>query len=283
MIEINIDPTMFTLGPLVISWHGFFSAFGLAIGLWLAMRLAVERRIDEAINTLALPAVIGGILGARVLFVLENWWLFADRPLAAFAINEGGISVYGAVFGGSLAAWLATRFLRPPAPDTEEGDAAPSTRSFPVAKLADLAALGLIFGQGLGRIGDIINGEHHGKDAVDFPLSVSYTHPNTLGELGVPVHLAVGYEMVYDLVVGFGLILLLKHQPKDGVVYLAYLFLYGLGRLVIGFYRRDTLVMDGLGMAQVIGLITMLIVLPWLMWHFRTRPPDRAQRRRAGR
>ena len=136
MIEINIDPTMFTLGPLVISWHGFFSAFGLAIGLWLAMRLAVERRIDEAINTLALPAVIGGILGARVLFVIENWWLFADRPLAAFAINEGGISVYGAVFGGSLAAWLATRFLRPPAPDTEEGDAAPSTRSFPVAKLA---------------------------------------------------------------------------------------------------------------------------------------------------
>ncbi|MFN8536958.1 MAG: prolipoprotein diacylglyceryl transferase family protein [Thermomicrobiales bacterium] len=48
------------------------------------------------------------------------------------------------------------------------------------------------------RIGDVINGEHHGTH-YDGVLSVAYTHPNTLGERGVPVHLAVGYEMILDL------------------------------------------------------------------------------------
>ena len=186
MIPINIDPNMFSIGPMLITWHGFFSAVGLGVGLWLTANMvaAASKTVTaDDVYSIALWAVPGGIVGARLLYVLENAYLFANNPLGMFAINEGGISIYGAVIGGTLAGAIYC-----------------SRSHKPLAMLADRAMIGLLLGQGIGRIGDIINGEHHGREAFDFPFSVVYTHPNTLGERGLPVHLAVGYELVYDLV-----------------------------------------------------------------------------------
>jgi phosphatidylglycerol:prolipoprotein diacylglycerol transferase len=265
LIDIHLDPNMLALGPLLITWHGVFSAVGLGIGLWLIVALVRSSPVTaDDVYSVAMPAVLGGIVGARVLFVLENLSLFTDRPLGVLAINEGGISIYGAVIGGSLAGWVYAQMTKRP-----------------VAYLADRAAIGLIVGQGIGRIGDIINGEHHGAPAPDFPLSVTYTHPATLGQLGEPVHLAVGYELVYDLLVGWLLFLLLKRQHRDGLVYVSYVFLYGLGRLWVGFFRQDVIVVAasptgdvGLGMAQALGVLSMVIAIPWLLW-LRSQPARR--------
>ena len=268
MIEINIDPTMIAVGPLLITWHGFFSAVGLGFGLWLVSWLVRGSAVTvDDIYTGAIPAVIGGIVGARLLFVLENWWLFVDRPLGVLAINEGGISIYGAVIGGSLG-----------------GLAYALTSKRPIAFIADRAAIGLMVGQGLGRIGDIINGEHHSRAAEGLPWSVTYTHPNTLAEPGVPVHLAVGYELVYDLLAALTLFWFLKHQPRHGLTYVAYLFLYGVGRLGTGFYRKDLVVAAGLGMAQLIAIASITVAVAWffLLWRS-ARQPSRAERRREGR
>lgn len=264
MIEINIDPRLFALGPLLITWHGFFSAVGLGAGLWLIIAMVRTSNVTaDDVYAVAMPAVLGGIVGARALFVLENLQLFTDRPLSVIAINEGGISIYGAVLGGSLAGWIYARFT-----------------GRPVAYLADRAAIGLVVGQGLGRIGDIINGEHHGTPAPGFPLSVTYTHPATLAELGVPVHLAVGYELVYDLLLAGALYLFLKRQSRSGFVYVAYLFLYGLGRLSVGFFRQDVIVLAasptgdiGLGMAQALGVVSMVVAVPWYLWLSRRPGP----------
>ncbi len=263
MIPISIDPTMFSIGPLTITWHGFFSAVGLAIGLWFTARLVRGTGItDDDVYSVAMAAVPGGIVGARLLFVLENWHLFADRPLGIFAINEGGISIYGAVIGGSIAGAILARRMK-----------------LPVAALADRAALGLLVGEGIGRIGDIINGEHHGREAPGLPWSISYNHPNTLGELGVPVHPAVAYEMVWDLVMVGLLYLLLRRQPRPGLTYVGYLFVYSLGRFWVGFFRKDTIVLPaspagdiGLGMAQTIAVILMMVSIPWFFSLLRKRP-----------
>ncbi len=254
MIEINIDPNMFSLGPLLITWHGFFSAVGLAAGLWLTAKLVEGTRVTaDDVYSVAMAAVPGGIVGARLLFVMENWHLFADRPLGILAINEGGISIYGAVIGGSIAGALLTRFLK-----------------LPVALLADRAAIGLIVGEAIGRIGDIINGEHHGREAEGLPWSVTYTHPQTLGEPGVAVHPAVAYEMVWDLAMGALLYWFLRRQPRSGLTYVAYLFVYSVGRLWTGFFRKDTIVLPasptgdaGLGMAQLIAVVLIAVSIPW--------------------
>ena len=265
MIEINIDPTMFTLGPLLVTWHGFFSAVGMAVGIWLIARMVQGSAVTpDDIYTVSLAAVPGGIVGARLLFVLENWRLFANNPLHILAINEGGISIYGGVIGGSLAAWLFARYTKRP-----------------VAFLADRGAIGLIIGQGIGRIGDIINGEHHGREASNLPWSVTYTHPNTLGEIGVPVQPAVGYEMVYDLVAGLVLYWFLRRQPREGMTYVAYLFLYALGRLWVGFYRKDMMFAAGLGLAQSIAVVMLLVSGAWFLWLLQgPRQTTRAERRR---
>ena len=79
MITIGIDPTI-ELGPVSLAWHGMTIAAGLATGGWLAARYARERRLDSD-EILSLVLVIGlvGILGARLLYLVEN---DADAPCA---------------------------------------------------------------------------------------------------------------------------------------------------------------------------------------------------------
>ncbi|GIW08935.1 MAG: prolipoprotein diacylglyceryl transferase [Dehalococcoidia bacterium] len=250
MIEISIDPTMFTLGPFAITWHGFFSAVGLFIGVWVAARLApsVGMTSDDVYNG-APWAVLGGIIGARLFHVVDRWDYYSQNPAQIIMITEGGIAIYGAVVGGILAGYLYARYAK-----------------LPVPWFADAAAIGLILGQGIGRIGDIINGEHWGRPA-DVPWAVVYTHPQTLGQIGVPVHLAVGYEMVLDLAL-FGLLLALWRKLPGGVIFWLYLGLYSAIRLVTGFYRIDTIWAFGLSQQQLLGILGIIVAIPLAWWTY---------------
>src|ERR1700682_3794846 len=132
----------------------------------------------------------------------------------------------------------------------------------------------------IGRIGDIINGEHHGGHAPGFPLAVVYTNPNSLGEIGVPVHLAVGYELVMDLLIFAGLVWLARglirlpagrwqfnwdpRLPRDGRLFWTNLFVYSLGRFFIEFYRQDTQFALGLSQAQLLSVL-MAMVGVWML------------------
>ncbi|HEY8476474.1 MAG TPA: prolipoprotein diacylglyceryl transferase [Chloroflexota bacterium] len=250
MIEIHIDPTMVALGPVTITWHGFFTAVGLVAGVQVASRLARGTVLtEEQVQSAALWAVIGGIVGARLLHVVDLLPYYLQNPLSVFAVTEGGLALWGAILGG--VAGLVGYAL---------------VRRLPLALLADLGATGLVLGQGIGRIGDIINGEHHGTPT-DLPWAVVYTHPNTLGEIGVPVHPAVGYEMLWDFAI-FGLLLwALPRFPRQGMAFWTYLALYSLGRFVITFFRKDAaIVAMGLTQAQVISAFCFLLAVPMLVY-----------------
>ncbi len=102
-IRIPIDPVPFAIGGLEVSWHGILAALGVVVGVMVAARFA--RRVgfteDQIYNT-AVALVVGGIVGARALYVLEHLDQFRDDPADIFAINAGGISIYGALIGGTL-------------------------------------------------------------------------------------------------------------------------------------------------------------------------------------
>ncbi len=268
-MNIYIDPNIFTIGPITLSWHGLFSALGLLMGVLFTARLLKGTSINEdQYYTASLWAIIGGIIGARLLFVIENIGLFLPSPLSIFAINEGGISIFGATIGGTLGAYLAAKHYK-----------------LDIPTIADAAGPGFILGQGIGRIGDIINGEHHGTPT-DLPWGVIYTHPNTLGEIDLKVHPAVGYEMIYDFAIAGLLVFLRGRLPKPGMVYLVYIFLYSLGRLWVGFFRLDADILLGLGMAQVIGVIGMAVSAIWIGVMLTSKgptAPPRSARRRAAR
>jgi phosphatidylglycerol:prolipoprotein diacylglycerol transferase len=250
--------------PLQITWHGFFTAVGTLVGIWLAVRWATRAGFTEDDTfSVAMWGVIGAIVGARLFHVIDQWDFYARDPIAILKVNEGGLAIYGTIVGGPVAgAIYAWR------------------KGLNVARLADIAAAPLVLGMGIGRIGDIINGEHHGAHAQGFPLAVVYTNPNTLGELGVPVHLAVGYEMVMDLVIFAGLVWLARgvvreasgrfranwqpRLPRDGMLFWTYLGVYSLGRFFIQFYRQDTPFALGLSQAQLLSVLTAMVAV-WLL------------------
>jgi prolipoprotein diacylglyceryltransferase len=111
-----------------------------------------------------------------------------------------------------------------------------------------------------------------------------YTNPNTLGEIGVPVHLAVGYEMILDLLIFAGLVWLARglvrgpdrrwrfnwdpRFPRDGMLFWTYLGAYSLGRFFIQFYRQDTPFALGLSQAQLLSVLTAMVAVWALVYQY---------------
>jgi phosphatidylglycerol:prolipoprotein diacylglycerol transferase len=276
VIKIGIDPQIAKIGGLEIAWHGVFTAVGVICGVAVAAFFGRRAGFNEdTIYNTALALVIGGIIGARTLFVLENLDQFRDDPLDVFAINAGGISIYGALIGGTTGGLAyAAAWRRLPR----------------LAAMADVAAMGAIIGMAVGRIGDIINGEHFAK-TTDWPIGVLYTNPNspsyprfTAVDPQLAQHPVVGYELVGDLMIFVALFVLYRLLKRDGMVFWAWVFLYGAMRFGLSFMRDDDLVFAGLRMAQLIALGAMIIAPLGVAYILLPRRmADRAERRRLAR
>ncbi len=273
-IKIGLDPELFEIGGLSITWHGLFTAVGVVAGVWVSAILGRRAGIaEDTIYNMALALVIGGIIGARTLYVLENLDLFGDDPLEVFAINTGGISIYGALIGGTLGASAYAAWRRLPR----------------WGVMADIAAIGAILGMAVGRIGDVINGEHFAR-TTDWPIGVLYTNPNSpsypffINQPPLAQHPAVAYELVGDLII-FVLLLLVARRvfKRDGMVFFAWAFLYSAMRFGISFLRDDEIVALGLRMAQLIALAIMIATPVAVAFLLTRRPPARAEKRRVAR
>jgi phosphatidylglycerol:prolipoprotein diacylglycerol transferase len=236
VIVIDLDPNVAHVGGLLITWHGIFSVLGILgawrLGQYLAWRY--DRIAPSRISDVAVWMVIVGLIGARLLFVWENYKQFVGQWVHVLYINEGGISQWGGLFGAIAGAYIWCR---------RNGE------SF--WKVIDAGGPGALIGLAIGRIGDIINGEHHGTPT-NLPWGVEYVNPSTLGEPGKVVHPEVAYELL--LCLGLLAVLLpfhgrLKARLPAGATGLLYLALYAAGRFLLSFMRTDSLVL-GLRQAQ---------------------------------
>ena len=260
-IKINIDPVIVRIAGLEITWHGLFTALGVVLGVaiatWFARRANYE---EDMIYNVALALVIGGIIGARGLYVLEHTSQFKDNLGDIFAINTGGISIYGALIGGAIGGWLFAYLSHVPN----------------LPRAADIAAIGGIVGMAVGRIGDIINGEHFAS-GTGLPWGVIYTNPHSpsfLAGFVEPQHPAVAYELIGDLLIFLGLIFVYFRVQRAGVTFFAWVFAYGLLRTLVSFLRLDDTVLLGLRTAQLIGIAGMVGGLGALVYLFRYPPKE---------
>jgi len=263
-IVIDLEPNLFKIGPFLITWHGVFAVLGILaaarLGVWLLDREKVDTsRVTDGVVWM----VVVGLIGARLLYVWENYQFFNGNLLRVFALTEGGISQWGGLFGAIIGALLW------------------SWRSkFAFWKLIDAGGAGAMIGLAIGRIGDVINGEHHGTPT-NLPWGVEYVNPDTLGQPGRVVHPEVAYEMVLTLVI-LALILpfhqRLKARLPDGVIGLIYLGVYAFGRFWLSFLRTDPSVFLGLRQAQLASalmVIVALIAIP-VLFRLRSRPAREA-------
>lgn len=243
MIYLNISPIAFTIGSISVAWYGIFVALAvLSLVLW-ALR-EVRRGADLSYDTVFSAALVGipsGIIFSRLLHVIDKWEYYFQNP--GQIIGGSGLTIYGAVLGAALGVWIYSRF-----------------RKFSFGYLADVLAPGVILAQAIGRVGCTLNGCCYGIETSAF-CAVVYTHPESLGPLGVPVHPTHIYEIVYNLIVFVVLLRLRGRFQPDGSLFLIYLTLYSLWRLGLGFIREGTPLLFGLHEAQIIAIIVLVITI----------------------
>jgi phosphatidylglycerol---prolipoprotein diacylglyceryl transferase len=130
-----------------ISPHGLFIAIGFMIGAWLFGRLGPSRGVeDDAINSIVLWSLVGAIVGARLFYLIGHWSEFAPRPIEALYVWKGGITLLGGIAGATIANAVNIRRYR-----------------LRFLQVADALTAPLALGIAVGRIGDLIIGDHLGK------------------------------------------------------------------------------------------------------------------------
>ena len=135
-----------------------------------------------------------------------------------------------------------------------------------IGRLADITAPALLIAQAIGRIGDLINGEHFAS-VTDLPWGVIYTHPSSPGVFRPPTHPAVGYELLFDLVLLAAIWPLRDRLRPHGMFFTLYLATYSIGRFFLSFMREEFNEYFGaLNEAQVVAIIVVIITVPLLVW-----------------
>ncbi len=220
-----------------IKFYGLIIAIGMLLAVVYAMRRSKEFGLtsDDILN-IVIVGLPCAILGARLYYVI-----FYGTPWSEFfKIRNGGLAIYGGVIGAVLS--VSVYFF------------SSAKRRAKLLPAFDIAGLGLLIGQSIGRWGNFFNREAHGGETDCFlrmGLRIggtwTYYHPTFL------------YESVWNLA---GLVLLhflSKKRKFDGEVFLMYLAWYGLGRAVIEGMRTDSLYWGTLRVSQVLAALTCVL------------------------
>jgi prolipoprotein diacylglyceryl transferase len=248
-ITINIDPIIFNIGSHPIGWHGVLMVLGIIVAVLLTLRLAKRAGIsEESIFTSAFCIVLFGLIGARLVHVLDNLDLYGDDPASIFAFWEGGLAWYGGLVGGFLGGAVYARVGK-----------------LSLARLADTVAPGVILGLAIGRIGCTINGDSYGTPT-SLPWGFIYTHPDAFAPLGVAGHPAPVYEIIWNLIV-FGVLWKLRGRLKpDGALFLTMIAMYSFGRFFISWVRAEPAVLGPLHQAHIISLVLFIGAVAFLLY-----------------
>lgn len=241
-LRFTVNEVAFSIGSYDIRWYGIIIAVGFLLAMIYAFRSVKKMNIDlDKLIDAVIAGTLGGIICARLYYVLfypgDKYW---NDPIQILYIHDGGIGIYGGligatVFGGLVAKW---RKLRVPA-------------------VLDLAALGYLIGQGIGRWGNYVNQECFGGET-SLPWGMISDNTRRMFP-DSPVHPCFLYESLLCLL-GFVLLHFFTRKLRryDGQTFILYLIWYGVVRFFIEGTRTDSLMIGPLKVSQVVAVICVL-------------------------
>ncbi len=255
--SFSVHRVAFSIGSLNVYWYGLLIATGLLLAVMFAFRHAVEFGIDtDRLIDVVCIGTIMAIVCARIYYVVMSPYAYAN-VWEMLDIRQGGIAIYGAVFGAFFFGGLACKW-----------------RKIPMLATYDLGAMGFLIGQCLGRWGNFVNQEAFGCNTTlpwgmysiktqEYLESAVVTVPAGVTiDPTQPVHPTFFYESMWCLVGFVMLALYFKKRKFNGDVALRYAIWYGLGRFWIEGLRTDSLLLVpsiGLRASQLVAAVTVVV------------------------
>lgn len=280
-----MNPVFLKIGSFELHYYGLMYAIAFLVGIYIAKKMAKERNFDEKIiDDYAFVAIISGLIGGRIYYVLFNLDYYLANLSEIPAVWHGGMAIHGGIIGGIIGTLIYGKI-----------------KKINPSVLGDYAAAPFILGQAIGRFGNLMNGEIHGVPTFT-PLSIIfnlkpkfaewYTYYQSLPLLekakfpdlvpwGIvfPLSSPAGTEfpnlalhpaMLYELILNFigfciiWFILRKKENKATGHLWWSYIIIYSINRIIVSFFRAEDLMIWGLRAPHLVSIIMIIIALLFL-------------------
>lgn len=257
-INFNISRVAFYIGNFPIYWYAICIATGFLLAVIFAGRKCKLYNIDfDKLLDVTLVSAVIAIIGARLYYVIPKYnELYKGDFWSIFNIRDGGLGIYGGIICAFLSGFVMCKI-----------------KKISIGGTFDIAAVGFLIGQGIGRIGNFFNQEAFGYNT-DLPwgmyssktsayLTSAISDPanqNLQLDPSAPVHPCFLYEMIWCLLGALILSLLMKKRKYNGQIFLGYCIWYGTGRFFIESLRTDSLMTLG-GAYKLSQLVAIMLIL----------------------
>ncbi len=249
-------PVLFKIGPFPIYSFGLLLGIGFLLGSYILSLELKRKKLDpEIASTITILAVVFGIGGAKILFLIEEWSTFVRSPIGE-ALSPGGLTWYGGFVLGMIAISFYVR-----------------RKKIPFLKIWDGLAMGLIIAYGVSRLGCHFSGDGDYGFPTDLPWGTNYEkgtsppsyafrifpdiasrYPRGVVPDNTPCHPTPVYEFLLG-VAGFALMWRLRKRPwPDGTMFMVYLMISSVFRFSVEFLRLNPRLLFGLSEAQLISV-----------------------------
>lgn len=241
-----MHPILLNIYGLKLYSYGFLIAIGFLLSLWFMTYEAkrLKENSDRFID-ISFYLLITGIIGSRIVHVLvDDPAYYSQNPTDIIKIWQGGLTFYGGLIPAiPLGIYLIKKY------------------NLPLWKSADIFGASLPIGMAFGRMGCFSAGCCYGKET-DLPFGITFTNPESLAKLGIPLHPTQIYEASGDILI-FGILFFLRKKKKfNGQIFWTFTLLYSILRFFVELYRGDKrgyFFNDLLSTSQVIGIPLVLL------------------------
>ncbi len=258
-------PELFKIGPLTVYSFGLMLGIAFIVSSYFLTKEIERRGLDPDIATqITLLAIVFGIIGSKLLDLIENWNLFISNPIG-MAFSPGGLTFYGGLILAIIAIWIYVR-----------------RKKIPFLVIADATSPSLALAYGIGRIGCHLAGDgDYGIPTTlpwgtnyqngTVPPSVAFSNPGVLKHFpwiaekfpnGVPNNTPLQPTPIYEFIMMLIIFLILWKLRKkgwmDGKLFMLYLIFAGAERFIIEFIRLNPRLLWGLSEAQLISIPMMI-------------------------
>ncbi len=276
-----MNPILFSIGKIKITYYGLMYAISFILGIELGKRYGKQKGISpDTIENYAFVAMLSGLIGGRLYYVLFNLDYYINYPADIMAVWKGGMAIHGGILGGIIGTCIYG-FIKKTNP----------------LLLADIAAPSLLLGQAIGRIGNFMNGEIYGvptftpfkviftlkpkfyewysyylslpfsekmnfKEKVPWGIVFPESSPAGSEFPNMALHPAMFYELILNLI-GFLFIWFFLKNKKyaNGTIACSYIIIYSIIRIFVSFFRAEDLMFFDIRTPHLISIILITISL----------------------